>query len=1069
MSCTRQAIEYLASSVSAVRTEHRRPHLFEATVLLCPSGSQTVFLLQHNNTAGKLIRTIPTASVTDCSEHCARSNLIVDEYYSFTSAKVISYVRLQSDRVCSSPFHFDVFKQKILVGFAREVVPAEDIQVCMSACLNSFDTFGFECESAMYYPVDQECILNTEDRLDRPDLFADEFEDTVIYMDNNCAGSQCYAPYITQYIAVDGNQLENELDRIINVDVDSCQSLCTQRLSLTVNDFNCKSFMYNNQTRTCILSDERSKPLGRGTLIKTEGFTYYEKKCFASPNTCRNVPSFTRVPQMILVGFAAFVMENVPSVTMCLDQCTNPPPETGDNFECKSVMYYYNEQECILNAETRHSKPDLFIPEGDEFQVDYFDITCHLKEENCSVGTHLKAVRTINAALPEGEGDLHVLKSAGKGIKECIKKCFGSSPEKCRSFNYDKRSGICNLLYLDSMNTLRPRIRQGTDFYEMHCLAAMPLVEGDCSANKDDVLFSRYLHTKQRGIASKTYKVVSLTSCLEVCAGNPVCAGVNYNRRFGQCDVFDAIDESADANEHVDFYKNLCVVKEIDSDISAAANVPAQPHRMSGTVTNKKDARGELLATKKVIFKWNLNGVVNFGNAIAIMTCTSSHYFQIKPSIREHMHRRKPESTIHLGPPVSIPADAIQTICNYEGIRVQVNHDSSFNGVIFVKNKYDTCRVEVANSKSAILVLGLPKDFGMRPITLDGIDEMTTDSVKNSAKAELIKDEHEEFRHKRQADSRDCGLIDMLNGTYKTTVVIQTNNLGIPGLVTSMDQLYEVSCDYSSMLGGKVQAGYNMTVLGPEANLIQPRGKIELGNPVFMQLVSSHGEQPVVQAKLGDILELRWEIMAMDDELDFFVKDCFAEPGVGAKAEEKLQLIQGGCPTAAVAVKLIPGPIEVQSTSVKVARMQAFRFDSSSSIRITCEVDICKGDCTPVECGLTEGQRHSWGRKKRESENSVLEYETSRYIVPKHVRATTSIVIIDPLQQIQEPVSLARSSTIEFLREEAEEIAVSTTGQMCMAKPTLLAVFGFLLTLTSVQAIVVIQHVVRRLCRSSKL
>lgn len=52
-----------------------------------------------------------------------------------------------------------------------------------------------------------------------------------------------------------------------------------------------------------------------------------------------------------------------------------------------------------------------------------------------------------------------------------------------------------------------------------------------------------------------------------------------------------------------------------------------------------------------------------------------------------------------------------------------------------------------------------------------------------------------------------------LNGTYKTTVVIQTNNLGIPGLVTSMDQLYEVSCDYSSMLGGKVQAGYNMTVL----------------------------------------------------------------------------------------------------------------------------------------------------------------------------------------------------------------------------------------------------------------
>lgn len=46
--------------------------------------------------------------------------------------------------------------------------------------------------------------------------------------------AQCYAPYITQYIAVEKKQLENELDRIINVDLESCQSLCTQRLSLTV-------------------------------------------------------------------------------------------------------------------------------------------------------------------------------------------------------------------------------------------------------------------------------------------------------------------------------------------------------------------------------------------------------------------------------------------------------------------------------------------------------------------------------------------------------------------------------------------------------------------------------------------------------------------------------------------------------------------------------------------------------------------------------------------------------------------------------------------------------------------
>lgn len=44
-------------------------------------------------------------------------------------------------------------------------------------------------------------------------------------------------------------------------------------------------------------------------------------------------------------------------------------------------------------------------------------------------------------------------------------------------------------------------------------------------------------------------------------------------------------------------------------------------------------------------------------------------------------------------------------------------------------------------------------------------------------------------------------------------------------------------------------------------------------------------------------MELRWEIMAMDEELDFIVKDCFAEPGTSSNkvaSSEKLQLIEAG-------------------------------------------------------------------------------------------------------------------------------------------------------------------------------
>jgi hypothetical protein len=48
---------------------------------------------------------------------------------------------------------------------------------------------------------------------------------------------------------------------------------------------------------------------------------------------------------------------------------SSPSAQTGANFTCMSVMYYYNEQECILNTESKTTKPDLFLPESDDFKV----------------------------------------------------------------------------------------------------------------------------------------------------------------------------------------------------------------------------------------------------------------------------------------------------------------------------------------------------------------------------------------------------------------------------------------------------------------------------------------------------------------------------------------------------------------------------------------------------------------------------------------------------------------------------------------------------------------------------
>uniref|UniRef100_A0AC35U0W2 Major sperm protein n=1 Tax=Rhabditophanes sp. KR3021 TaxID=114890 RepID=A0AC35U0W2_9BILA len=840
----------------------------------CSKELTPVFTLQHTNITGVLTRSLPTPLLLDCSEHCASSSDCIGveywqaqgicrvigasktETYDITDETSVLLTKscVKSDRICSSPFHFDVHEQKILIGFAREVVPAESVENCMSACLNAFDTFGFECESAMFYPVDSECILNTEDRLDRADLFVDEKEDTVLYLDSNCAGSQCYAPYITQYIAVEGKQIENELDRKFdNIDFQSCEELCTGKVTVTSNEFTCKSFMYNSEDNVCYLSDERSKPLGRATLVNATGFTYYEKKCFASPRTCRATASFQRVPQKILVGFAAFVMENVPSVTMCLDQCTNPPPETSSDkdkpFECRSVMYYYNEMECILNAETRLSKPDLFIPEGDDFVVDYFDISCHLDAETCPQGTSLRGIKSINAALPEGDGSLHVIESAGTGVAECMSKCLALAPEKCRSFNFEKKTGLCNLLYLDGKTTLRPYVKSGFDLIDLQCLSTQP----DCSPGKSGVIYTKYLYSQQSGLATKTEKVVAISACLNKCSEAEKCSGVNYNRRSGECSYFESVDDVSELkkSDHVDFYINLCLVKENSAAISSAINVPQiivsnktasvstkeekllnltgkvqKPHLREQEQARRKGVNGENsvaegastdeekkteeATTKTVESKistkeeklLNLTGKVqkphlreqeqarrkgvNGENSVAEGASTDEEK-KTEEATTKTVESKSEGKTIDgsapvvevtttgtkSGPaptPILISADRVQTVCDYDGIKVQIKSPQSFTGVIFVKNHYESCRVEVTGADSATLELGLPASFGMKPIAISSSNATVGDSATIST------------RKRRETPAvKSCGITETENGKYKSTVVVQTNNLGIAG------------------------------------------------------------------------------------------------------------------------------------------------------------------------------------------------------------------------------------------------------------------------------------------------
>lgn len=89
-----------------------------------------------------------------------------------------------------------------------------------------------------------------------------------------------------------------------------------------------------------------------------------------------------------------------------------------------------------------------------------------------------------------------------------------------------------------------------------------------------------------------------------------------------------------------------------------------------------------------------------------------------------------------------------------------------FSGVIFAKNNFDTCRVEISGSDTATLVLGLPANFGTNMVTKSAEEstEATATQVEVSADNIKLEKPESELRLRRQIDEqvRNCGIQDMV-------------------------------------------------------------------------------------------------------------------------------------------------------------------------------------------------------------------------------------------------------------------------------------------------------------------
>ncbi|VBB27355.1 unnamed protein product [Acanthocheilonema viteae] len=80
------------------------------------------------------------------------------------------------------------FPQMILVGFAEAVMTTQSFIGCFENCLKSRKLFAMNCTSAVYFyeELEQNCILNSENRQTQKNLFVEENADIVDYFEINC-------------------------------------------------------------------------------------------------------------------------------------------------------------------------------------------------------------------------------------------------------------------------------------------------------------------------------------------------------------------------------------------------------------------------------------------------------------------------------------------------------------------------------------------------------------------------------------------------------------------------------------------------------------------------------------------------------------------------------------------------------------------------------------------------------------------------------------------------------------------------------------------------------------------
>ncbi|VDN06221.1 unnamed protein product [Thelazia callipaeda] len=705
---------------------------------------------------------------------------------------------------------------------------------------------------------------------------------------------------------------------------------------------NCTLFEYDAMLLRCVLKNGTDDVMDDSKMHRKfdHNIALFQQLCLPDEQICPSPYAFERFPGFILLGIAKEVIKYA-SLEECLNICLSV--KTRTEMECRSVMYYYDTGECILNSDNQVTSGTMLTNNTSNMRVDYFENYC--LDVKCPSSSTMHWIKVSGFKINDKHNILmeHVTK------EECCNYCRKNEvdgqifPCKLYAYNEDRmtcyltsKSGLANLPMSLPDDELIDNLKK-YEYYEKICLQG--------STRCQD---SSFEHTSNHALLTEANKVIITTSvanCLDICLrSGKQCSSVMFFHSKDEC-VLNTISQDSNAQQlqyypEVDYFDNVCDYK-INMNLSLKSTVSEFSSSIHSKLNGTSGA--QIVETQALYLSLNQN---LFGNS-------------------EH------EGLLLNNSNLKSMLETLETDCGAESIVINMQFDKPTNGAIFIKDHFATCHFEYVNSLYARMKIAL--------VTLHQDNPPCPGYEINPSIWSFIV----------VVQKNDLGVPALMTDTDRIfNISCDYSNIHIAGSSEHDKMLSsDSSRDWSSSLASTDQV--QLTVLRGD----QPVSTAVMGEELEIKWTIMQDNENDVEMFVNRCIAERLDgipplppsltlisnghaLLLLINNLSFNYEYAYIFKYLVNYLISYIfqNLFQNGiCIENKVRKSLMQHPI-VHDDSGLSTKIKVFRFDGSHRVRILCSVDICAENCSPATCNnMDNGSILHFSKKKRQSLNYVAQ------------------------------------------------------------------------------------------------